>query len=63
MKLFSFHWQTYKILYPLMYPLFYLLRQISYDLIKNINLAMNPFVMTTLMFLSELICGIFEPFR
>ena len=63
MKLFSFHWQTYKILYPLMYPLFYLLRQISYDLIKNSNLAMNPFVMTTLMFLSELICGIFEPFR
>ena len=63
MKLFSLHWQTYKILYPLLFPLFYLLRQISYDLTKKSTLAMNPFVMTTLMFVSELICGILEPFR
>ena len=63
MKLFSLHWQTYKILYPLLFPLFYLLRQISYDLTKESTLAMNPFVMTTLMFVSELICGILEPFR
>lgn len=61
--LFSLHWQTYKILYPLLFPLFYLLRQICYDKMENNNIVAHPFVMTTLMFVSELVCGILEPLR
>ena len=66
MALFSLNWQTYKILYPLLFPLFILFRQICYDNIPakdNSKITDNPFMMTTFMFFSEMICGILEPLR
>ena len=66
MALFSLNWQTYKILYPLLFPLFILFRQICYDnipAIDNAKITDNPFMMTTFMFFSEMICGILEPLR
>ena len=65
MKLFSFHWQTYKLLYPLLFPIFYLIRQIMFDRLKRCNpfYHNNPFMLTSFMFISEAACGILEPFR
>lgn len=71
MALFSLNWQTYKILYPLLFPIFFLLRQICYDHIPAIKsnnniktkITDNPFMMTSFMFISEMICGILEPLR